>query len=85
MEVIRTLPDAGADETYIGGERKNMSKERRKELFSTWEKTKIQYEELKKAGRLSEIEERAANVAEGIFKTPYKTLKEYRKSPNQAV
>ncbi len=60
--------------------------------ISKWEKTKLQYEELRKAGRLSEIEDlpdeiekRAANVTQGIFKMPYKTLKEYRKTPNQAA
>lgn len=60
--------------------------------ISNWEKARNQYERLKQAGRLSEIEDlpddiekRAANVAQSIFKMPYKTLKEYRKTPNQAA
>lgn len=50
-------------------------------MISKWEKARNQYERLKQAGKLSEIEdlpkeieERAARVARKLFKKPRKPL-----------
>ena len=61
-------------------------------MTTKWEQTEKQYQDLKEAGTLDEIEpipdtvhEKAKEAARGLLRKPYRPLKEWQDEENEAA